>query len=293
MRISSNSFYAAPLSGILNQQSSMATLNQQIASGNKLLTAADDPVAASQVMSLNDHIALSTQYQANQLSVSLVQKEEGILLDQLQTSLQSAQKLLTSVNASTDQNLKNSVAATLSGLYQQIKDVANAQDSNGNYIFAGFKSSTQPYDGTSYLGDGGLRQVQISQGQTIQANDNLNSVIQAGTASDLLQVIAQTAANLQNPATSQAQLDSAHATVNSALGKLQDIQVALVGRQQQVSSQQSAIQQLLTVNQDALGKLTQVDQASAIVELQMRQVSLQAAESAFASTSKLSLFNYL
>jgi flagellar hook-associated protein 3 FlgL len=298
MRISSSTFYSSSLGGILSQQSSISTLNQQIASGNKLLTAADDPVAASQVMSLNDRISLSTQYTANQQSVSQTQSEETTILNQLQKTLQSAQSALTGVSASNDQSTKNSIGATLSGLYQQIKDLANSQDTNGNYIFSGFKTSTQPYDGTSYNGDNGLRYVQIAQGQTVQANDNLNSVMNAGsgTPSDLLQTLQQTAAALQSNTVTQTQLTDAYTSVTNALGSLQSIQASLAARQQQVQSQQTATQQLQNTNQNALGNLSQLsdtDKASAIVELQMRQTSLQAAESAFASTSKLSLFNYL
>ena len=91
----------------------------------------------------------------------------------------------------------------------------------------------------------------------------------------------------------QTQLSNTYSAVSGAVTSLQSIQASLAARQQQVSNQQTTTQQLQTTTQDALGNLTQVDQTSAIVELQMRQTSLQAAESAFASTSKLSLFNYL
>jgi flagellar hook-associated protein 3 FlgL len=302
MTISSTTFYSSSLSGILNQQTSISNLNQQIASGNKLLTAADDPVAASQIMSLNDRISLSTQYTANQTSLSQTQSEEGTILDQLRTTLASVQQSLTAVNASTGQNAKDSAAATLSGLYQQILDVANSQDTNGNYIFSGLDSSVKPYDPTTfqYSGNNGVRQVQISQGQSVQANDSLSTVMQVDpstSTSALLQSISQAVADLQNGAIStstlQTSLSTAYTSATNALSSLEGVQASLAGRQLQVSNQQTATQQFLAIDQNALGSLSQVDKASAIVELQMRQTSLQAAESAFASTSKLSLFNYL
>jgi flagellar hook-associated protein 3 FlgL len=306
MRISSNMFYASSLPGILNQQSAMSTLNQQIATGNKLLTAADDPIAAGQIMALNDKISLSTQYTANQQNISQIQSEESTVLNQLQSSLQSAKSLLGSVNGSSGTSTQTSSAATLSGLYQMIKDMANHQDTNGNYIFAGFNSDTQPYSqtaiygtatttspATSYLGDAGQRQVQISQGQTVAANDSLNSVMQSGTASDLLQTLDQIASDLKNGTATQTSLSSAYSVVSNALDNLQSVQSALTGRQLQVSNQQDVTKQFMTNDQNTLGNLSQVDQTKAIVELQQRQTSLQAAESAFSTTAKLSLFNYL
>lgn len=307
MRVSSNSLYTSTLSGILDQQSSISRLSQQIASGNKLLSAADDPVAASQIMSLNDRISLNTQYSANQTSISSVQSEETVVLNQLQSYLQTAQATLSSVNASNDQNSKNSAAATLSSLYQEIKNLANYQDTNGNYIFAGFNTTTQPYSQTqaygtgsttssvtTYNGDNGIRQVQVAQGVTVQANDNLNSVMLSGSSSDLLQTLDQISINLQgNAATLSTDLTSAYTTVTNALDNLKKIQVSLAGRQTLVTNQQTTTTNVLTNNQDTLGNLSSVDKAKAIIELQTRQTILQAAENAFSTVSKLSIFNYL
>jgi len=304
MTISSTTFYTSSLSGILNQQSSISNLNQQIASGNKLLTAADNPVVASQIMSLNDSVSLSTQYTANQQSISQNQSEETTILNQLQTDLASAQQSLSSVNASTDQTTKNSAAATLNGLYQQIVDLANSQDTNGNYLFSGLSSNVKPYNPTTgvYSGNDGTRQVQISQGQTVQANDSLSTVMQVQSSasvnggsptSTLLTNINQAIQALQGTTTSATALSDAYTSVTNALSSLQSVQSSLAGRQQQVVNQQSLTKQLTATDQNTLSNLSQVDQASAIVELQLRQTSLQAAESAFASTSKLSIFNYL
>ncbi|HEX8978783.1 MAG TPA: flagellar hook-associated protein FlgL [Parasulfuritortus sp.] len=307
MRISSNSFYTSTLSGIMDQQSAIARLTQQIASGKKLLSAADDPVAASQIMSLNDRISLNTQYSTNQTSIGSVQSEETVVLNQMQSYLQTAQATLSSVNASTDQNNKDSAAATLASIYQEIKNLANYQDTNGNYIFAGFNTTTQPYShsaaygtgattssATTYSGDNGIRQVQVSQGVTVQANDNLNSVMLSGSASDLLQTLDQTAINLKaNTSTLSTDLPAAYTTVTNALTNLKSIQVSLAGRQTLVTNQQTTTTNLLTSNQDTLGNLSTLDQAKAIVELQTRQTLLQSAESSFATVSKLSIFNYL
>lgn len=307
MRVSSSTFFASSLSGILNQQASIAQLNQQIGTGNKLLSAADNPVAATQIMSLNDRVSLNTQYSTNLQNLGAAQTEESTVLNQLQSSLAGVQKAISAANTGNDQTLKDSTAATLSGLYQQIKDLANYKDTNGNYIFAGFNTSTQPYQhtavygtgtatsaATTYTGDNGIKQIQVAPGQAYQANDNLSSVMQSGSSSDLLQTIDQLAADMKNnSATLPTNLSKAYTIVTNALGNLQGIQAGLAARQAQVTNQISATQTQLNANQDSLSNLSQVDQASAIVELQQRQVSLQAAESAFAQTSKLSLFNYL
>ncbi len=298
MRISSSVFYSSSVGGILDQQSSIARLSQQLSTDNKLLSAADDPVAATQVMSLNNQIAQSTQYAANLQNVGQIQSEESTVLSQLQKDLTTIQQTLSGVNGGQNPSLNTPASATLSGLLKDVQSLANYQDTNGNYIFAGLQKGVQPYSfasggATSYLGDANVRQVQIAQGQTVQVNDNLQTVMQPNSG-DLLQAIDQASSALaSNAPTAPAAVSSAYSMVGSALGNLQGLQAALAARQSQVQNQQDYNSQFLTINQNALSNLTQVDRASAIVELQQRQTSLQAAESAFASTSKLSVFNYL
>ncbi|MDB6099419.1 MAG: flgL, partial [Gammaproteobacteria bacterium] len=58
--------------------------------------------------------------------------------------------------------------------------LANTQNGNGEYIFGGFASQTQPFTlsatGAAYNGDQGQRQVQIAAGQTVADGDNGNTV---------------------------------------------------------------------------------------------------------------------
>jgi flagellar hook-associated protein 3 FlgL len=58
--------------------------------------------------------------------------------------------------------------------------LANTQNGNGEYIFGGFASQTQPFTlsatGATYNGDQGQRQVQIAAGQTVADGDNGNTV---------------------------------------------------------------------------------------------------------------------
>ena len=302
MRISSNTFYTSTLSGMLDQQSAISKLSQQIASGKKLTSAADDPVAAGKVMSLNNQIALSTQYQANMTTLANTQQEETTVLNQMQSSLQSVQGALSASNGNNDATSNTSTAATLSSLAQQILDMANYRDSNGNYIFAGTSSTTKPYaydatatpPQTTFAGNTNTRQVQIGQGITVQANDSLETVMQSGGGSgDLLASLYDVVNKLQSNTATQADITAAYSVVTNSLNSLQTIQVSLAARQNQVSNQQDTIKQLLNTSQNAIDNLSQVDQASAIVELQQRQVTLQAAQNAFSQTSKLSLFNYL
>lgn len=314
MRISTSSFFSATLLSIRNQQNAMSRLNQQIGSGQKLLSPKDDPVASTRAMSLRDGLTLRTQFAGNQTRLDVILKEESAVLNEFHDSLAKAQQALADGRNVADQGLRDQSAATLAGLYKHIKDLVNARDAGGNYLFSGFETSTVPYAHTAvydpassgpatslastYAGDEGARRIEVDQGRYLQANDSLSPVMQVGVAgSDVLQVLDQAAVNLRDTTITstalQTSLDAAYNAITAAMDSLENIQGALAGRQIELGDAKKSTQQLLTIGEDALGELTQVDQASAIVELQQRQVTLQAAENAFARTASLSLFDYL
>jgi flagellar hook-associated protein 3 FlgL len=184
-------------------------------------------------------------------------------------------------------------------------DLANTKDAEGNYIFAGSQTNTQPYShnsvyggatapqATTYAGDATARYAQIDANHYVQTNDTLTGVMGAGTASDLLQTIDNLAAGLNNGTATQAAISNAFAVLTSARSNLRVVEANVAGRQVDISSTQTSIQSQLNADQSALGKIKTLDQAAAIIELQTRQTSLQAAEQAFSLTSKQSLFNYL
>jgi flagellar hook-associated protein 3 FlgL len=314
MRISTSSYYASTILSIRNQQGAMSRLNQQIGSGQRMLAAKDDPVANARAMSLRDGLASRTQFAANQTKLDVIQKEEATVLNELANSLVKARQSLADGRNVDDQSLRDQAASILAGLYKHIKDLVNYSDADGNAIFAGYETNGVPYAHTpaydpassgpavspasTYAGDEGTRQIEIDAGRFLQSNDSLSSVMQVGVAGfDVLRAIDQAAIDLRDtsiaPAALQASLDTAYSALNTAMDNLKTTQSVLAGRQLQLADAKSSNQQLMKIGEDALGELTQVDQASAIIELQQRQIALQAAESAFGLTSKLSLFNYL
>jgi flagellar hook-associated protein 3 FlgL len=309
MRISTASFFAASLTGIQSQQSSIARLNQQIASNQKYLAAKDNPVATSQIMSLTSSLAMREQYLANIQKADVVLKHEETVLEGLYTALSRAKTSLNQTSNSQDQGLRDQMAKDLANLYLHIKDLGNTRDSAGNYIFAGFQTDTLPFDHTPsyptnadspdtvYAGDDGTRSIEINQGQRVQVSDTLTDVFQTGMDPDLLEAIDQAAVDLADQTVSQptlaTSLESFAAVVDTALSQLKVTLNSVAGRMTILNDVKETHQSLKLADQNALGDLKDLDQAAAIVELQQRQVSLQAAMQAFSNTSNLSLFNYL
>lgn len=305
MRVSSLSFYTTTLAGIQNQQSSIARLSQQIANEQKYLATKDAPIDSGRALQLADSISTRTLFQTNQSKAEFTLKEESTVLGELDAAINTAHGLVVGANASLDSYTRQQLSMQFADLYKHIKGLANYQDSAGNYLFAGYQSDTKPYlhdavfggatapQVTTFAGDAGIRQTEIDTGRHVQTNDNIDVVMRAGTADDLLQNLDRLAVIMRDGTVTQADMAAADTLLNTALGHLRTLQTNVSGRLLAVSEASDSTLSLLQNERSALGRITELDTAAAIVELQQRQVSLQAAESAFSLTSKQSLFNYL
>jgi flagellar hook-associated protein 3 FlgL len=266
---------------------------------------------------LSNRVAVRTQFASNQDRASIALRYESTVLTEMRKTLDDAQRLLMGVSPSHDSGLRDTIAQQLRGLTRHLLSLANTRDPQGNYIFAGDATNTVPYahplDGsavaTTYNGSpllpgatapdgqsgpGGSRWLEVDTSRYIRVNDNLDAVFQHGVAgSDLLQELDAAVAKLPGAALTQADLDGWTALLNTAKTTLDEISHRVAAAYGEVEDVRATTNALLLLEKNALGDLKQVDQASAIVQLQMRQTSLEAAQRAYARTAGLSLFNFL
>jgi flagellar hook-associated protein 3 FlgL len=312
MRIDSVTFFTASLAGIRDNQSAMARLNEQIATGQNYLAPKDDPLATQKVLDLGNRLAARTQYAANQTKAGLALEYESTVLNEVESALKKARALIVGTSPAFDAQARDVQAQQLRGVFNHLLGLANTQDPSGNYIFAGDKTTTQPFANagggippagvvTSYVGTASTRDVEVDAGRRLQVSDNLDTVFQAGGGPgvDLLQTLDEAIVRLPldgalpGAINDQATLDGYIQTLDDAINALAGIQYRIAGAQTELADLSVTTQSLLTLESNALGDLQQLDQATAIMQLKTRQTSLEAAERAYAMTSSLSLFSFL
>ncbi|MGC2200969.1 MAG: flagellar hook-associated protein FlgL [Stellaceae bacterium] len=173
MRISTNEFLLGSLDDLLAQQSRASQLNRQIASGQTMLDAADDPAGAGEALSIAGEIqrlsydAGNAQSAAQTIESGLsVLQQVSALIDQLrQTALEGAN---TGDTGATRQAL---VSVAQNGL-QQLVQLANSQDPNGAYIFGGSKANVAPFQTlpngqTVFSGDAATNAIEVAPSLTV------------------------------------------------------------------------------------------------------------------------------
>lgn len=182
MRISTAQFYQMNVAQMSDQQAQLAQLYQQISSGVSLSTPADNPVGAAQAVQLSMTSATLSQYSANQnVALSSLQKEDQALtsVNNLLNSMHTI--VIRAGDGSLADGDRSALATQLEGYRNQLLTLANTTDGTGNYLFAGFQSTTAPFanaagGGVTYSGDSGARQVQIADTRSIAQGDSGTSV---------------------------------------------------------------------------------------------------------------------
>ena len=200
MRVSSAQLFQQGITAILNQQSQVNHTQQQLATGQRVLTPSDDPVAAVQIMDINEDLKQLDQYQRNSdLAEGQLALEEDTLA-QAGTVLQRVRDLVLQANNATQTpETRQGIAVEIKALSDQFLALANTRDANGEYLFGGFQSDTAPFvrqgAGVVYNGDNGQRFIELGSGSQVAVRDPGSEVFQGITTGNGVFTVSADTAN--------------------------------------------------------------------------------------------------
>ena len=172
MRLSTAGMHRSSIDAILEQQSKLSKTQNQVATGKKFQTASEDPIGAARAAGLDRKLADNAQYGRNSNIIqSRLSYEEQTLAD-ITSVLQSARdSALAGANATLGQSERKMIANQVRQNLAALMDMANRQDGNGEYLFAGTSTATVPFaqgaGGVTYQGDQTTRQIRISSTQSL------------------------------------------------------------------------------------------------------------------------------
>ncbi len=233
MRISTSNIFDIGTNAIMRGQAEMMKTQQQLSSGRRLNSPADDPVAASESLRLRQADSLNTQYQGNQQTAigSLTQVESTLsdvtsLLQDVRTSVVAAG------NTSLSDLDRQSIAQDIAGRLEQLIGYANATDGKGSYLFGGYSDTAPPFSKTlgaggltvQYTGDQGGRALQVSDTRAIDLSANGSSVFERIPAGNGTFTTAGDAAN-----TGTGLISTGQVTDTSALVQGDSYQIVFTG----------------------------------------------------------------
>ncbi len=188
MRVSTGMIFDAGISSINRQTASLLHVQQQVASGRRILTPSDDPVAAAQALMVTQSSDAIVQFKRNQGNATSVLGLQEAQLSGVTDVLGRIQELAVQASdTSLSATSRKGIATELRSRFDQLLGTANADDGTGQKMFAGYMGTTTPFSGSvdnilatgndvTYLGDNGQRTLQVSPNRFIEASDSGSDV---------------------------------------------------------------------------------------------------------------------
>lgn len=299
MRISTSMIYDQSVGALQQQSAALLYTAQQVATGRKILTPSDDPVASARALQVTQSLSVNTQFTTNQGyaedSLKLVDGQLTGAVDILQyvrdRVLESGRGTLTDAD-------RASIATDLRAQFDALLAIANTRDASGDYLFAGYQSHEPAFSGNvdggvTYEGDQGTRTMQVSSSRFMPISFAGEHVFgsDAGSVFGGLSTFIQA---LEDPASDMP------AAISTALTSVDKNLDQLLSASAQIGSQLVEVDQLKSIGGDlnvqyrtTLSNLQDLDYNEALSRLSEQRTILQAAQQSFLQITGLSLFNYM
>lgn len=158
-------------------QAALDHTQRQISSGRRILKPSDDPIATARALAIRESIGRLEQFDRNANIAGNRLAQEESALGSVNNVLQRVRELALQANNATQSNeSRHLIAIEMRQHLDQLLQIANQKDGNGNHLFAGNLESTTPVTrmgaSYSYNGDQGQRYIQIGEGRQVADGDS-------------------------------------------------------------------------------------------------------------------------
>ncbi|SFC20715.1 flagellar hook-associated protein 3 FlgL [Marinospirillum celere] len=327
IRMSSTQMFNTNLFNMMQSQGRVNQTNNQLGTGKKVATPADDPVAAAQTLNTKTRMSVVQQYNRNIDFADKNLSQTESVLDQTETSLIRLKEI--AIQLGSDQWNEQQIRSTgteAKEILKHLQGLLNTKNESNEYIFAGSQADQKAYDGNAFQGDRIEREAQVADdtfikmltsgarafegleglqmvdanGDKVDWNDAAavgNNDVPAGDMGNMLgaiQYLVNATGNGNPP--SDVDKDAIRASIDNI-----DIAFDKVSQtRSQIGSRQNTLDAVKDGNKDfelfakkSISDLEDLDYAEAATRFQTQMMSLQASQQAFGRISNLSLFNYI
>ncbi|MET0504888.1 MAG: flagellar hook-associated protein FlgL [Luteibacter sp.] len=181
MRISTSWGAQQSVNQMLDRQYQLSQTQLALGNGKAIQSPSDNPAAAARAVDVSSASAQNDQYTRNiQSATTKLSTEEqalssaGDILDRIRSIT------LEGVNGTQTDESRQSIATELRQTLKQLVALGNTKDGQGEYVFAGSRTTTQPFtiDGlsVSYGGDQSQRMVSAAAGLQVATGDSGDDV---------------------------------------------------------------------------------------------------------------------
>jgi flagellar hook-associated protein 3 FlgL len=283
------------LSAIDSAANQMTAARQQVATGRRVSSVSDDPLAAQQ--SIGEHATMGAidAYSQTRDSAAARLAATDSALNSIIDRISSAIVAATSARGPTaDPAARAAASAAVRGLQQSLSGDFNTTF-NGTYIFSGTQAGTPAYanvGGTwTYQGDSSAVQLEVERGRLISVSFDGQSIAQGSDPTDVL----TTLGNLANAidAGDNAAIGAGIDALNNAFDRANRALGGLGADERTVDDAAQHLSTLRNAADTRRSHLEDANMAEAITRLTTAENAYKAALSAVSTAERESLLDYL
>lgn len=263
---------------IARQQSLAEQLERtqiQISGGKKLLRMSDDPVAARRIATISTTQASMTAWSANVNSAAaLVSQADGVMKAVSNLMTRARELTLAAVSDSTNPADRATIAAELTTIADELDALAATRDSNGEPLFAAGPARVMRFDADlSFAPVPSAADIFVIAGNSLSTGiRDAATAVAAGDTAAMNLSLGALAASISHVA-------DQHARIGLAGGRLDRIGDGLAARGITLTDERSVVED--------------TDLTVAIAQLNAQELTLNAAQAAFAKINRQTLFDLL
>lgn len=295
MRVADQQIYGTLLGNLQRARVQALTAQEQISSQRKVSVPSDDPSAFGQIVLDKSALSQTRQWIRNiDFGTSRVDAADEAL-SQVQNLITRVREL--TIQASSDTTSaggRETIAQEVRQLHRQLVQLGNTEVA-GQAVFAGTKTDVSPFtitsgDTVAYQGNSETQSIAVSENQTVQILVPGSSIF-TGSSSNIFDSLRDLLTALEGNDRNGIQaglgdLDLATAQISDAQGTVGALANRLQITHEALDTATLTISKSISVNQDA-------DLATAITQLRLQEVAVDAASQAFTRIFDTSLLNYL
>jgi flagellar hook-associated protein 3 FlgL len=263
---------------IARQQKLTSQLEQtqiQISSGKRIQRMSDDPVSARRIATIGTTQASMTAWNTNINSGSaLVAQADGVMKSVSNLMIRARELTLTAANDTTNPADRATIAAELGAIADEIDSLAATRSANGEPIFAAGTARIMRFDADiSFAPVPSAADVFVVGGNSLSTGiRDIAAAVTAGNAPAI-------GVGLNTLETAIGHVADRHAALGLSGGRLERIGDALAARGITLKDERSSVED--------------TDLSVAIAELNAQDLTLGAAQAAFAKINRQTLFDIL
>ena len=278
---------------MVRAQSGVAQLQTRLGSGKQLNTPSDDPQKSNAIARLEGILERQSIYQKNIVAAQTrLSSEETVFTSMNQLMQRVSELTIQAASDSLGAEDRAILAVEVNALKDELFNLVNSRDLNGNYLFSGNKIDVPAFvkngDGAiSYNGDYGKLTVNVSDVRQVTLNTLGTEVFSVEEFETLDSLVDSLVAN------DGGAVRASIGTLNAISERLAQSYAAMAGRVSALESQKEVLEDTSLRIENLLMDERDLDYATAVTELTKESVALQALQASFSKLAQLSLFNFL